>query len=171
METLPLHPKLVHLPIALAVLMPLIAGGLLVAWWRGALSRRTWLIAITLQAALVGSGFAAMWSGGEEEERVEAVVPEAAIAAHEDAADVFVWGAVGVLGLAIGAMLIRRERGAQVLAAVATVGTLAVLGLGYRVGQAGGRLVYEYGAASVYAAPPARAPAWPGVAPRKDDDD
>ena len=42
MDTLPLHPKIVHLPIALAVLMPLITAGLLIAWWRDMLPRRTW---------------------------------------------------------------------------------------------------------------------------------
>ena len=42
METLPLHPKIVHLPIALAVLMPLITAGLLIAWWRDMLPRRAW---------------------------------------------------------------------------------------------------------------------------------
>ena len=34
---MPVHPMLVHLPIALAVLMPLVSAGLLIAWWRGAL--------------------------------------------------------------------------------------------------------------------------------------
>lgn len=29
------HPKIVHLPMALAVLIPLIAGGVAIAWWRG----------------------------------------------------------------------------------------------------------------------------------------
>ena len=35
MEALFFHPKLVHVPIALAVLMPLLSGSLLLAWWRG----------------------------------------------------------------------------------------------------------------------------------------
>jgi hypothetical protein len=34
MDTLLFHPKLVHVPMALGVLTPLIAGGLLLAWWR-----------------------------------------------------------------------------------------------------------------------------------------
>jgi len=35
----------------------------------------------------------------------------------------------------------------------ACLGTLLVFGLGYRTGEAGGRLVYEHGAAQAYAAP------------------
>ena len=53
MDTFLFHPKLVHLPIALGVLMPLVAGGLLVAWWRKWLPGRAWVVAIALQAALL----------------------------------------------------------------------------------------------------------------------
>ncbi len=148
---MPLHPKLVHLPIALAVLMPLLSLGLLAAWWRGLLPRRTWVVAITLQAVLVGSGFLALETGEGDEERVEQVVPEAAIEAHEEAAQVFMLGAGGVLVLALAAGLIRRERAARGVAGLAAVGTLVVLALGYRVGQAGGELVYQHGAASAFA--------------------
>lgn len=168
---LPLHPKLVHLPIALAALMPLVSAGLLIAWWRGALSRRTWVIAIALQAILVVSGLAAIKTGGQDEERVERVVPEAAIEAHEEAAEAMIWVAAGVLLLAAAAM-VPRERAGQLVAAVTVAGTVAVLGLGIRAGDAGGRLVYQHGAASVYA--PAAAPGAPPGAPtpaRADDDD
>jgi hypothetical protein len=34
MDALFLHPKVVHIRMALGVLMPLIVGGLLLAWWR-----------------------------------------------------------------------------------------------------------------------------------------
>jgi len=150
---LPLHPKLVHLPIALAVLMPLITSGLLVAWWRGWLPRRTWLVAVVMQGALLGSGLLAQETGGDDEARVEAIVPEAALEAHEEAAEVFVIGSALVLVLAAMGAAIRRPRAAQLVAAVATAGTLVVLMLGYRVGEAGGRLVYQHGAAAAYVAP------------------
>ena len=38
---IPLHPKLVHLPLALAALLPLLTFGVLLAWWRGWLQQRT----------------------------------------------------------------------------------------------------------------------------------
>lgn len=167
MDSLPLHPKLVHLPIALAALMPFISFGLLVAWWRGALSRRTWVVAVALQAVLVATGVAAIWTGGDDEERVERLVPEAAIEAHEEAAETMIWIAGGVLLLAGGALL-TRERSAQALAAATVVGTVVVLALGVRTGEAGGRLVYQHGAAAAYAPTAAG-----GVAPAlvTDDDD
>jgi uncharacterized membrane protein len=156
---MPLHPKLVHLPIALAVLMPLLSLLILGGWWRGLLPRRTWLLVAGFQALLVVSGLAASKTGERDEERAEQIVPESAIEAHEEAAETFVGASAAVLVLVVLAAVVPRERTAQALAAAAIAGTLLVLALGYRVGEAGGRLVYEHGAAA----------AWTG-APAHDDD-
>ncbi len=99
MDALLFHPKVVHVPMALGVLMPLIAGGLLLAWWRAWLPRRAWLLAVGLQAILVGSGVLALRTGEVEEERVEGVVADRYIESHEEAAEAFVWASGGVLGL------------------------------------------------------------------------
>ena len=77
MDSLFFHPKVVHLPMALAILMPLITGGALFAWWRGWFDRRTWVAVVLLQAVLVGSGVAATKTGEREEDRVEQVVAAA----------------------------------------------------------------------------------------------
>lgn len=159
MDALLFHPKLVHVPIALGVLMPFIAATLLVAWWRGWLPGRVWLLAVGLQGVLVGSGVLAMRTGGAEEDRVKRVVAERFIEEHEEAAETFVWAGGAVFGFMLLAGVIRRDRAALSLAAVATMGTILVLGLGYRTGEAGGRLVYENGAAQVYVVPAANPPA------------
>lgn len=151
MDSLLFHPKLVHLPIALGVLMPLVAGGLLVAWWRELLPRRSWAIAIALQGILLGSGIVALRSGEVEEETVESVVPETAIEAHEEAATAFVWASGAVLLLMVLPFALPAEKARLPLAAGAVVGTLVVLALGHRTGEAGGHLVYEHGAAQAYA--------------------
>jgi hypothetical protein len=153
MNDLLFHPKLVHLPMALGLLMPLVAGGLWIAWWREWLPRRGWVVAIVLQALLLGSGILALRSGEVEEDRVEQVVPEAAIEAHEEAAKVFVAASAAVLLVIRIAGAPRGRRTGLALAGAATLGTLLVLGLGYRTGQAGGALVYEHGAAQAYARP------------------
>lgn len=150
MDTMPLHPKLVHLPIALAMLMPILSAGLLLAWFRDLLPRRTWIVAVALQALLVGSSVVAMRSGEGEEETVEKVVAESAIEAHEEAAEVFTWTAAGVLLLFAAGAALPGVAVARGTAAAATAATLVVLFLGYRVGQAGGALVYQHGAASAY---------------------
>lgn len=145
-----LHPKVVHIPIALAVLMPLLSGALLLAWWRGALPRRAWLVALGMQAILVGGAALALQTGEVDEERVEEVVPEAALEAHEEAAEIFLWVAVATLAIAAVVPFLKRESVAQAVAAAAVAATLAVLALGVRVGEAGGALVYEHGAASAF---------------------
>jgi uncharacterized membrane protein len=150
MDALLFHPKVVHVPMALGVLMPLIAGGLVFAWWRNWLPWRAWLIAVALQVVLVISGVVALRTGEVEEERVERVVSESLIEAHEEAAEVFVWGSGAVLALMLAAAALGQKRSSRPVAAVATLGTLVVLGLGYRTGQAGGSLVYEHGAARAY---------------------
>jgi uncharacterized membrane protein len=150
MDQLLFHPRVVHLPMALAVLMPLIAGGVLFAWWRGWFQRRVWVVVLLLQAALVGSGALAMNTGEREEERVEEAVAGEHIEAHEEAADLFVWASAAVLLLMAVPLMLPEGRARQAACIVAFVGTLIVFALGYKVGDAGGRLVYQHGAAEAY---------------------
>lgn len=149
MNSLPLHPAVVHLPLGLAMLMPLIAAGFAWALWTGLIQTRAWLAVVALQALLVGVGFVAMNTGGSDEERVEAVVRESAIEQHEERAEQFMWAAGATLGLAV-LVVVLRTPAAPGLAAAVTVATLAVAGMGLRVGHAGGELVYVHGAASAY---------------------
>lgn len=150
MDQLLFHPKVVHLPIALAVLMPLVSGGVLFAWWRGWFDRRIWVLVFLLQGVLVGSGALAMNTGEREEERVEQVVAEEHIEAHEEAAEVFVWASAALLLLMAVPLVLSESRGRQALSLGAFLGTLIVFALGYKAGEAGGKLVYEQGAAQVY---------------------
>lgn len=171
MDALFFHPKLVHVPMALGILMPLIAGGLLLAWWQNWLPRRGWLLAVALQAVLLGSGLLALRSGEAEEDRVENLVAERLIEQHEEAAELFVSASGVVLALMLLAGTLGSRRAGLPTAAAATLGTFLVLGLGYRTGQAGGSLVYQHGAARAYtgsAAPDAVAPA--GASGHYDDD-
>lgn len=144
----PLHPAVVHLPIALAVLIPGLAilGILLI--YKGFLPPRSWALVVLLQALLVGSGWLALETGEDQEERVERVVAERHIEAHEEAAERFLLlAAVGLL--VSGAGLLPRRAGAAGRVATALV-TLGLLAAGVSVGHSGGALVYEHGAASAY---------------------
>jgi hypothetical protein len=171
MDTLLFHPKIVHVPMALGVLMPLVAGGLLLAWWRNWLPRRAWLVAVGLQAILVGSGVLALRSGEAEEDRVERVVAERFIDDHEKAAEAFVSASGGVLAAMLLAAALGARRPGLPTAAAATLGTFVVLALGYRTGQAGGNLVYQHGAAQAYAGSAAAAGAEIRAAPSGHHDD
>jgi uncharacterized membrane protein len=144
----PLHPAVVHLPIALAVLMPLIAVVAIAAIARGFLPTRVWWAAVALQMMLFGSAWLAVETGESEEERVEKVVAERYVDAHHDASEWFlgVAGAAAVL-MAAGLLPERRGRIGRVVGALAS---LVVLATAIRAGHLGGELVYRHGAASAY---------------------
>lgn len=150
MDALLFHPKIVHLPIALAILLPLVSGGLLVSWLVNALPQRTLWVAVVLQALLVGSSFLAVETGEEEEERVEEVVSHDALHHHEEAAEVFAWTTLLPLPFLLFAAVTRREQWGRAAAGVGVVSTLVVTGLGIRTGQAGGELVYVHNAGAAY---------------------
>jgi hypothetical protein len=167
MATVPLHSALVHVPLGLAAVLPLVAAGLALALWRGVLARRTWLVLVALQALLVAGGVAALATGDRDEDRVERVVGEAAVHRHEEAAEAFLWSAAVVLAAAI-AVLVLPARASAAGTVVVVAGTLVVTALALRAGEAGGELVYRYGAATAYGAAPPAPPAagWPQ---REDD--
>jgi len=158
----PLHPAIVHLPIALAVLLPLASGAFALAVARGWLPLRSWVLVVALHALLVGATWAALETGESEEERVERVVPEAAIETHEERAELFLWLSVGALAVS-GAGLLGGTAGAAARGLAVAAG-LALLGGGMRGGHSGGELVYVHGAASAYARGGAAAGALAGEA-------
>jgi len=153
---MPLHPFVVHLPIALSLLMPLLAAAALLAWWRGWLpGRRTWVAVVILQVLLVATGIAARRTGEAEEERVEAIVSESSLEQHEALATRFLIGAGAVLLLAAVPLVLRGASQARAMALLATLGMVAVSAMALQTGKAGGELVYRHGAAAAYARPAA----------------
>lgn len=144
----PLHPAVVHLPIALAVLVPAFALGALWAIRRGARPMRAWGLATAMFAALSLSSWLAVETGEQAGEQVEKVIAEAPIESHEEAAEQFLM--LSVIVLAVAAVGLRSGRLGQGSRLLATIGGIALLGAGYRVGHSGGQLVYRYGAASAY---------------------
>jgi uncharacterized membrane protein len=72
----PLHSALVHLPIALAALMPLLAAAGVLAIAKGFVPARAWLAVALLQLLLAGSAWVAVETGEAGEERVERIVAE-----------------------------------------------------------------------------------------------
>jgi len=160
----PLHPAVVHLPIALAILIPVLAILGLVLIYMEFLPARSWILIALLQAILVGSGWLALETGEEQAERVERVVPERRIEEHADAAERFlIIAGIGLLASLAG--ILPRRIGA-IGRAAGTLAALGALAAGGYVGHLGGDLVYKHGAASAYVDHPAAA-----SAPQRDDDD
>lgn len=164
----PLHPAVVHFPMALVVLLPMVAAAALWVIRRGAHARRVWLVPVAFAGMLVVSSWAALQTGEAEEDRVEDVVSERALHEHEEAAERFmtlsgVLFLVAVAGLG-GGSLGRAGR------ALSTAGSVGLVFLGVQVGAAGGELVYVHGAADAYM-DAAGQPTAPTAARRTADDD
>jgi hypothetical protein len=144
----PLHPAVVHFPIVLMFLVPLVMLGALVAIRRGAAPRRVWSFAVAAAAVFSLSSWVAVQTGESEEDRVEDAVSHAALEAHEEPAERFVLltGVLAVVALGgfAGGVVGRAAR------AVALIGSLGVLGAGVQVGHTGGELAYRHGAAAAY---------------------
>src|SRR5690349_14542699 len=101
----PLHPAIVHFPLVLAFLLPLFATGAVWSIRRGARPRRAWSIPVIGSLVLLGSAWAAVKTGEAQDERVERVVAEQPLSAHEEMAEGFL-AAAGVVALVAAAGLV-----------------------------------------------------------------
>lgn len=145
----PLHPAVVHLPLAFAVIAPLFALGALWFIRKGARPRVAWGVTVGLLAAMAASAWVSVETGEDQEERVEDVIAEGKLGPHEDAANTFLIGSAVVLLIAAAGLA-----GGNIGKAgrvVGTLGTVALVAGALRVGHSGGMLVYRDGAASAYA--------------------
>lgn len=152
----PLHPALVHFPVALAALVPAAAFAALVAIRLGWIQSRFWLVVVLLQAMLAGSAWVAVQTGEAQEERVERVVSKDVIEEHEEAAERLLL-LTGIAFAASAAGLLAGRAGQIGQIATLVVG-VAVMGSSVLVGRSGGALVYEHGAANAYLERSAPAP-------------
>jgi uncharacterized membrane protein len=136
---LPLHPGLVHFPIALAVVGALAEVAYLAV-------RRPWLKLlgpILLTLALLGGG-AAYFSGQAAEDPAEHQgVPEKAIGAHEQAC------IIALSAVALAALLSWATRPKGKGLGIAAIAAVAGAALMLYTGHLGGRLVFLHGAGRV----------------------
>lgn len=144
----PLHPAIVHFPIALAILTPLLAALVFGAIRAGAAPAGSWAVVVLAQLLLAGSAWLAVETGEDQEDTVEKVVAERYVDAHHDAAERFLTVAVAAAVVSAAGLLAGRR---------GTIGRIATLAAGVAVivmivpaGSSGGALVYEHGAASAY---------------------
>ncbi|MGE0550542.1 MAG: DUF2231 domain-containing protein [Kofleriaceae bacterium] len=150
-KVLPMHPKMVHIPIALCIVMPMVITMVWFGIQRGWFTSRTWLLCAALQGVLFVSALGALQSGKDDGAKVEGYASEDALETHRDRASWFVYvaGLNLMLSASVALLPIARNR-QQLLGAIAIVASLGGTYAGYLVGDAGGRLVYVANASDAH---------------------
>jgi uncharacterized membrane protein len=146
----PLHPAIVHFPIALAFILPVLILVFSLMIKKNKMAPQAWFIIIGLQLLTTVTGYVSLESGEEAEDVVEKVLDKKLIHEHEERAEIFVGSTVIALVLSTAAFFLRKEF-QFILKLVVFVLSLVSSFLAYRTGHSGGELVYRYGAASAYA--------------------
>jgi uncharacterized membrane protein len=146
----PLHPAIVHFPIALAFILPVLILVFSLMIKKNKMAPQAWFIIIGLQLLTTVTGYVSLESGEEAEDVVEKVLDKKLIHEHEERAEIFVGSTVVALVLSTAAFFLRKEF-QFILKLVVFVLSLVSSFLAYRTGHSGGELVYRYGAASAYA--------------------
>jgi uncharacterized membrane protein len=147
---IPMHPAVVHVPLGIAVAMPVLAVLCAIGIVRGLLPARTWWLVLVLQVIMLGAAFVAMRSGEEDEESVEEIVAEEAIESHEDKAKQFVISINLAVVLSIATLATGALKVGRLILVLATLATFLNAGMAIRAGKAGGELVYVHGAAAAH---------------------
>ncbi|MCZ7686358.1 MAG: hypothetical protein M5U28_49370 [Sandaracinaceae bacterium] len=126
MDGVPLHPALTHVPLGLAVVLPIVTAAVLFAVWSGKLGRRPILLVVVLQATVVASGWSPWRPVSTRPSASPPFVPEAALSSHAEWGERFVIASAVTLALSLAALFVPwrgTSRGA--LAATVVTGALA----------------------------------------------
>ncbi len=147
---MPLHPAIVHFPIALTFILPLLI--LIFAWAirAGKMSKELWFVLIGLQILVTGSGYLALETGETDEEKVSAVVGKKIIHEHEESAEIFVGTTVIALAASIAVWFLQPGFQNKARFIVALISLLPLF-FAWQTGKLGGEIVYKHGGGGAHA--------------------
>ncbi len=147
---MPLHPIVVHFPIVLGALLPVLA---ILLWWaikKWQWTPKVWALVSIVALVYTLAAVTAVQLGETDEEKVEKVVSEKVIEEHEEAGELIPWIAGTLFLVSLGGFTVRYSKQAQL--AMIVLSLLAVAPL-INAGHTGGELVYEHGASIAHLPP------------------
>ncbi|MDH5720978.1 MAG: hypothetical protein OEZ13_10275 [Spirochaetia bacterium] len=150
-----LHPMVIHLPLGLMFLVPII----LILIWRknqenseiNLFDSDLWKILIIVLALMTVGSMFSMMTGEHDEDIVEKIIQEDIIETHEGLAKVFT---ISVVFLFAGSIVVAFLKGAlrQKLTLFILALSVLVIIIGGFTGKKGGELVYQHKAADAFGA-------------------
>lgn len=150
---LPLHPALVHLPLGIVVLLPIVTIVLSLLFWRKSIQKPAFILIALLHGILTISSYVAIETGEDEEKRVQKLVGKEVVHEHEEKAELFASSTLIPLILTLTLFIPAGIKLFQINLGVLFVMQIALVFLAYDVGHSGGELVYRHGAANAYLEP------------------
>jgi uncharacterized membrane protein len=144
----PLHPAIVHFPIVLSLLLPLVALSAILVIRRRASPRPVWSVVVVVATLLAASSWLAVQTGESDEELVEEAVAEQPVERHEEDGERLLILS-GLLAVVILTGLVTGRYGVFFRYAGLAAAVL-VAASGIATGRSGGALIYEHNAARVY---------------------
>lgn len=155
MDGLPLHPLVTHLPLVLAVLLPIVSGAIGYAVWKGRASGGLWVWVLAGHFVLLASAGAASLLGEADARRIQTRVEADAVEEHQDEGHRLLFGVSVAFGLALAGLVLRDPKRRHVAMAATLAAGLVCAALAVAAGRGGAVLVYERGAAAAWSeAPP-----------------
>lgn len=147
---MPLHPSIVHLPLALTFILPAIV--LIFAWaiHAGKMSKEMWFVVIGLQILVTSTGYIALETGETDEDKVAAITGKDIIHEHEESAEIFVGMTVISLAAGIAAWFLKPEFQDKARFALILISLIPVF-FAWQTGSLGGEIVYKHGGGSAHA--------------------
>jgi len=154
MDALPTHPMLVHLPLALGALSPILCGAIGYAIGRRGAAETLWAWVVAAHFVLLASSGAAALLGETDARRIQTRIDSEAVQSHEDDGHRLLMACALAFGLALAGLVLPKRRARRAAMAAAFAASLICATLAVVAGHGGAVLVYQHGAAAAWSEPP-----------------